>query len=90
MSYNFNPLIYFFPVRDVHGNSDFLKIKTENTKLPNYGHVPLRYFLYQHAKYVWVPHQEVFGTLDLLIPPQTVDSYINNTDGLFYTDYVDL
>ncbi|XP_015834823.1 polyamine-transporting ATPase 13A3 isoform X2 [Tribolium castaneum] len=77
-------------IKDVHGNSDFVEIKTENAKLPNYGHVYLRFFTYQHAKYVWIPHSEIFGTLDLLIPPQTVDSYVNNTDGLFYNDYVDL
>ncbi|XP_044255627.1 polyamine-transporting ATPase 13A3-like isoform X1 [Tribolium madens] len=77
-------------IKDVHGNCDFVEIKTENTKLPNYGHVPLRFFIYRHAKYVWIPHSESFGTLDLLIPPQTVDSYVNNTDGLFYNDYVDL
>ncbi|RZC41797.1 cation-transporting ATPase 13A3, partial [Asbolus verrucosus] len=59
-------------VKDDHGNSTLLKVKTENARLPNRGHFQLRYFHYRHAKYI------------------TVDEHLNNTDGLFYNDYVDL
>ncbi|KAJ3657587.1 hypothetical protein Zmor_009376 [Zophobas morio] len=76
-------------IKDAHGNDDLLKVKTENAKLPTQEHVRLRFFHYRHAKFVWIPRQEVFGPLDLLIPTQTVDGLLDNTEGLFYNDYVD-
>jgi predicted P-type ATPase len=74
---------------DVHGNQDFAQIKTENARVPRGGHLLLRYFHYRHAKFVWIPDEEIFGALERLVPPQTTDEYLSNMDGLFYDDYVD-
>ncbi|CAH0562025.1 unnamed protein product [Brassicogethes aeneus] len=77
-------------VLDHYGKYTLETVKTDKLKVPNIGPYNLRYFLYQHTKYVWDIEDKVFSTLDNLIPPNTVDDYLNNTSGLFDVDYIDL
>lgn len=59
-------------------------------RLPQIGGdvVNIRYFIYQHTKFVWICERQQFGTLDFLIPLATVDEYLTDVDGLSEDDYV--
>lgn len=74
----------------MHENCSFEKIQTAIVKIPNNGPTALRFFFHQHTKYVWLEQTQEFGTLDSLIPSNTVDNYLNNTNGLLDVDYIDL
>lgn len=79
-----------FLVEDPYGNKELTFIKTEVGKLPSVGIISFSYFYYRCSKYVWNTTNEAFEPLSSLIPQQTVDECLSNSDGLFYDDYIDL
>lgn len=50
--------------------------------------VDVRYFYYQHTKYIWDSVNLNFSTIDDLTPPKTVDEHLNNSDGLKHEEYL--
>lgn len=80
----------FLSACDNHGQVSFIKVKNEEVRLPQIGRdvVGIRYFIYQHTKYVWISERQQFATLDLLIPLATVDEYLADVDGLSEDNYL--
>lgn len=77
-------------ISDKNTGCSYEVIKTEKVKIPNRNISSIRCFMHQHTKYVWVEDLEKFATLEALVPPLTVEEYVNNTSGLFDVDYADL
>ncbi|XP_049825460.1 polyamine-transporting ATPase 13A3-like [Aethina tumida] len=77
-------------VEDPYGKYSIIKVDTDRLKVPNLGPYVLRYFFYQHTKFVWNQETEAFTSLDRFIPATKVDDYLNDTTGLFDIDYLDL
>lgn len=78
-------------VCDNHHSYSFLKIETgkifssQNASSAEW--TEIRYFHYQHTKYIWDPEQKIFSTIDDVMPKVTVDDYLNNHDGLEQDEY---
>lgn len=73
---------------DNHGQISFIKVKNEEQRLPQLGRdVNIRYFIFQHTKYVWISERHQFGNLDTLVPFATVDEYLTDLNGLYEDDY---
>ncbi|XP_060531702.1 polyamine-transporting ATPase 13A3-like isoform X5 [Cylas formicarius] len=85
-----NKVAAFLLVSDNHHNDYIQTVSMKGICLPNRGHLNLRYFHHQHTLFVWITEREEFGTLSLLIPPLTVDEYLNNTSGLCDHNYLEL
>lgn len=80
-----------FLVCDNHHNYLFVEIETskifssQNDSSAEW--TEIRYFHYQHTKYIWDPEQNMFATIDDVMPKVSVDDYLNNHEGLEQNEY---
>uniref|UniRef100_A0A6P7HDL0 Cation-transporting ATPase n=1 Tax=Diabrotica virgifera virgifera TaxID=50390 RepID=A0A6P7HDL0_DIAVI len=73
-------------ITDNFGVSEYVTVQNEIISLPNV--TELRYFLYQHTKYIWHWETKSFVTLQVFMPAKTIDEYLNDTNGLTYEEYM--
>lgn len=82
---------FLFTVCDNNNAYLFVEINTEeisqnrNAQLPKWTRI--RYFYYQHTKYIWDPEKNMFSSIDDIMPAQTVDDYLDNHEGLEQDEY---
>lgn len=75
-------LHYFLLVSYGHGNYSLITIDSQNVVFPVVGTTKLRYFYFQHSKYVWDYNKCAFCALENFFPAQTLDEMLENEQGL--------
>ncbi|KAL1509672.1 hypothetical protein ABEB36_004378 [Hypothenemus hampei] len=81
-----------FLVKDNHGNYTIEKVWTTNVNLLHLNITGnIKYFFYQHTRYVWIPEKSTFGTLSQLIwSHKSCDDLVEDIEGLNEQEYSEL
>ncbi|CAG9762834.1 unnamed protein product [Ceutorhynchus assimilis] len=81
-----------FLVCDNHNKCTIQQVGVTSVNLPHFGlRGTVKYFFHQRTKYVWVPATNSFGTLNQLLWSQkTCDDYVENTEVLSNSEYLEL
>lgn len=72
------------------GNYFLVPVQVDSLIIPKKGHMCLRYFEFQHSKYIWDSHEVLFTPLDVFIPQETLDELLENHNGLRETEHYHL
>lgn len=57
-------------------------VDSHNVTFPVVGNTNLRYFYFQHSKYVWDYNKCAFCSMENFFPPETLDEMLDNEHGL--------
>ncbi|KAB0799201.1 hypothetical protein PPYR_07081 [Photinus pyralis] len=73
-------------LKDNHGHYKIIKVEIQNVLLASTGKVNLRYFVYQHTKYIY--HNEYnFMPLDIFMPSVSLADVLQYSNGLSRLEY---
>lgn len=79
-----------FLVSDSHERCEIIQVQTTLANVPSLGQISIRYFYYQHTKYVYHCDEENFIPLDAFIPFGSLDDLLENSDGVSHTEHQNL